>query len=87
VNVTELSAARIRRDTIISDATQTPLQRAQAHADFYAAVRLAYAEGLTTPEIQTAAQLSRQRVYQILRTPRTSRPAPATTVQLPETDL
>jgi hypothetical protein len=77
MEIHELRRARIARDWVI-DNPSTPLEKAQAHADFYAAIHRANRSGLTSQEIQTAAMLSRQRVWEILRT---------TTVQLPREDV
>lgn len=86
MEIHELRRARIARDWVI-DNPSTPLEKAQANADFYAAVRLASINGLTSQEIQVATLLSRQRVWEILRTPKTAALPKPTEVHLPETDV
>lgn len=83
--IVNLRFDRINRDSILEDPSSTPVQRAQAYAEFYRQIRIAYEQGVSRDEILAGAAISRQRLWQILRTPPA---APrTTTVQLPETDL
>lgn len=88
-----LRSATSKRRAIQDSLTTTPLQRAQANAEFYTVIHRAVdADVLTLREIAALTDVSRQRVWQIVRTPQVVRrlqnaqPAP-TEVHLPETDV
>lgn len=83
ITVTDLRIARLKRDEVMSSLMTTPVQRAQAHADFFALIRAAY-NSLPVREIAAGAGLSRQRVHQIANPRRQPDP---TEVRLPETDV
>lgn len=89
----ELRLARQHRNDVLYSPLTTPVQRAQAHADFYATIRAAATdprpEALSPAEIQSAAILSRQRYHQIVRASaqQGGGPSAPTEARLPETDV
>jgi Spy/CpxP family protein refolding chaperone len=85
------SATRTRRSVRESSKT-TPLDRATANAEFYNMIQRAVdADVLTLQEIANLTDISRQRVWQIVRTPQVVRrlrsASKPTETQLPKEDV
>lgn len=88
-----LRTATENRRAVHDSPMTSPLQRAQANAEFYTVIHQAVdANVLTLSEIAALTNISRQRVWQIVRTPQVARrlqaqaPKP-TEVQLPPEDV
>jgi hypothetical protein len=80
----EIRISRRDRDDILNDPQATPVQKAQAHADFFTLLRAAATDSrLNRSEIADAASISRQRLHQILSPPQPR----TTTVRLPPEDV
>lgn len=85
ITIADLRIARLKRDQVMNSLKTTPVERAQAHADFFAIIRVAY-DSLPVREIAAGAGITRQRVHQIAN-PRPRKTPKPTEVHLPETDV